>query len=173
MWTAHFHAGPQLLTAMLIATFTRLCKYAHQTPSLLLLTYERGLTNMLMHKYRRFETQRTNYHTQSPMWSDYEILFIAIILTVCYNDSHWDKKAVWLFVPTNQANNQIIYLTVNEKEGSLCPYNPLIVPTMKIRARIQAQHHPVKLISAVRRSGHFFLKLALPAIARTDHQRSL
>lgn len=55
---------------------------------------------MLMHKYRRFETQRTNYHTQSPMWSDYEILFIAIILTVCYNDSRWDKKAVWLFVPT-------------------------------------------------------------------------
>ena len=41
-------AGPQLLTAMLIVTFTRLCKYAHQTPSLLLLTYERGLTNMLM-----------------------------------------------------------------------------------------------------------------------------
>jgi hypothetical protein len=34
------------------------------------------------------------------MWSDYEILFIAIILTVCYNDSRWDKKAVWLFVPT-------------------------------------------------------------------------
>ena len=56
-----------------------------------------------------------------------------------------------------QAKNQIIYFTVNEKEGSLCPYNPLIVPTMKIRARIQAQHHPVKLISAVRRSGHFFL----------------
>ena len=27
------------------------------------------------------------------MWSDYEILFIAIILTVCYNDSRWDKKA--------------------------------------------------------------------------------
>ena len=51
-------------------------------------------------KYRGFETQCTNYHTQSPMWSDYEILFIAIILTVCYNDSHWDKKAVWLFVPT-------------------------------------------------------------------------
>lgn len=49
---------------------------------------------MLMHKYRRFETQRTNHHTQSPMWSDYEILFIAIILTVCYNDSRWDKKAV-------------------------------------------------------------------------------
>ena len=48
---------------------------------------------MLMHKYRRFETQCTNYHTQSPMWSDYEILFIAIILTVCYNDSRWDKKA--------------------------------------------------------------------------------
>ena len=37
-----------------------------------------GLTNMLMHKYRRFETQCTNYNTQSPMWSDYEILFIAI-----------------------------------------------------------------------------------------------
>ena len=55
---------------------------------------------MLMHKYRRFETQCTNYHTQSPMWSDYEILFIAIILTVCYNDSRWDKKEVWLFVPT-------------------------------------------------------------------------
>lgn len=36
---------------------------------------------------------------------------------------------------------------------------------MKIRARIQAQHHPVKLISAVRRSGHFLFKLALPAIA--------
>ena len=45
------------------------------------------LTNMLMHKYRRFETQCTNCNTQSPMWSDYEILFIAIILTVCYNDS--------------------------------------------------------------------------------------
>ncbi len=55
---------------------------------------------MLMHKYRRFETQCTNYNTQSPMWSDYEILFIAIILTVCYNDPRWDKKAVWLFVPT-------------------------------------------------------------------------
>ena len=49
---------------------------------------------MLMHKYRGFETQCTNYHTQSPMWSDYEILFIAIISTVCYNDSRWDKKAV-------------------------------------------------------------------------------
>ncbi len=49
---------------------------------------------MLMHKYRRFETQCTNYNTQSPMWSDYEILFIAIISTVCYNDSRWDKKAV-------------------------------------------------------------------------------
>lgn len=49
---------------------------------------------MLMHKYRRFETQCANYNTQSPMWSDYEILFIAIILTVCYNDSRWDKKAV-------------------------------------------------------------------------------
>ena len=36
----------------------------------------------------------------SIIWSDYEILFIAIILTVCYNDSRWDKKAVWLFVPT-------------------------------------------------------------------------
>ena len=47
---------------------------------------------MLMHKYRRFETQYANYNTQSPMWSDYEILFIAIILTVCYNDSRWDKK---------------------------------------------------------------------------------
>lgn len=55
---------------------------------------------MLMHKYRRFETQCANYNTQSPMWSDYEILFIDIILTVCYNDSRWDKKAVWLFVPT-------------------------------------------------------------------------
>lgn len=42
---------------------------------------------MLMHKYRRFETQCANYNTQLPMWSAYEILFIAIILTVCYNDS--------------------------------------------------------------------------------------
>ena len=58
---------------------------------------------MLMHKYRRFETQRTNHHTQSPMWSDYEILFIAIILTVCYNDSHWDKSGPTAICPNNQA----------------------------------------------------------------------
>ena len=65
---------------------------------------------MLMHKYRRFETQRTNYHTQSPMWSDYEILFIAIILTVCYNDSRWDKKAFcYLSQQSGKKSNNIFY----------------------------------------------------------------
>ena len=65
---------------------------------------------MLMHKYRRFETQCTNYNTQSPMWSDYEILFIAIILTVCYNDHvEIKKRSGYLSQQSGKKSNNIFY----------------------------------------------------------------
>ena len=68
---------------------------------------------MLMHKYRRFENtvRKTIIHNRQ-CGVITKILFIAIILTVCYNDSRWDKKSGLAICPNNQAkkSNNIILL---------------------------------------------------------------